>query len=52
MSQLILKRQPEPVNKTVERAPVEEGTKLSTTSYPFVPSDLVGLTWVFSEKDW
>lgn len=52
MSQLILKRQPEPVNKTVERAPVEEGTKLSTVFHPYTQSDLMGLTWVFSEKDW
>ncbi|HET6517207.1 MAG TPA: hypothetical protein VFG25_03190 [Nitrosopumilaceae archaeon] len=47
-----MKRQPEPKNNLVEKTPVEEGKKLSTISHPYTQSDLMGLTWVFSEKDW
>lgn len=52
MNQLILQtRQPEPEKKMVESVPIE-GKKLSTMSqHPFTQSDLMGLTWVFSE-DW
>ena len=51
MNQLILQRQPEPEKRMVESIPLGEGKKLSRLSQPnFAPSDLMGLTWVFSEE--
>ena len=54
MNQLTLEtRQPKPQNSLVESIPVKEGSKLSTRSaYPFAPSDMIGLSWIFFEEEW
>lgn len=54
MSQLTFEtRQPKPQNSLVESIPVKKGSKLSTrTAYPFTPSDMMGLSWIFFEEDW
>lgn len=49
MSQLLKTRQPEPKNILVERTPVQDGQKLSSTSLSW--EDIRGLIWLENEDD-